>query len=154
MERYVQKLKPNVSGVWRADELYLKFSGNQKYLYALMDDETRYLIAQEVGETKFTHDAKGLFQMGQETIGRKPDILITDGLAAYHQAYKELVHYQAGNKDTPHQASYLTRRPQQQQDGEIERRDSRQRESHARLEGRGYSNPERLPSLSQLHSAA
>jgi putative transposase len=28
-----------------------------KYLFALMDDETRFWIAQEVADTKYMHDA-------------------------------------------------------------------------------------------------
>lgn len=54
MEKYLEKIKPNVSSVWRTDELYLKVRGNMKYLYALMDDETRFWIAQEVLDTKYT----------------------------------------------------------------------------------------------------
>jgi transposase-like protein len=57
MEKYLEKIRPNVSDTWRADELYLKIKGNVKYLFALMDDETRFWIAQEVADTKFTHDA-------------------------------------------------------------------------------------------------
>ena len=41
-------IKPNVSDTWRADELYVKINGNMKYLFAMMDDETRFWIAQEV----------------------------------------------------------------------------------------------------------
>jgi hypothetical protein len=48
MQTYVEKLKPNVGDIWRADELWVKVKGDMKYLFALMDDETRYLIAQEV----------------------------------------------------------------------------------------------------------
>jgi transposase-like protein len=57
MKQYIDKLKPNVGSTWRADEVFVKFSGNMKYLFALMDDETRYWIAQEVADTKFKHDA-------------------------------------------------------------------------------------------------
>jgi len=52
-----------------------------------MDDETRYWIAQEVADTKYTHDARRLFQLGKEVAGKKPKTLITDGLPAYHDAY-------------------------------------------------------------------
>jgi transposase-like protein len=45
MEKYLDKITPNVSDTWRADELFLKVKGNMKYLYALMDDQTRYWIA-------------------------------------------------------------------------------------------------------------
>ena len=42
MARYLEQIKPNVLSAWRADELYWKVKGNPKYLYALMDDETRF----------------------------------------------------------------------------------------------------------------
>lgn len=42
MEIYIEKLKPQVSDTWRADELWMKFKGDMKYVFAIMDDETRY----------------------------------------------------------------------------------------------------------------
>jgi putative transposase len=61
MKQYLEKIKPNVSDTWRADEVWIKVSGDMKYLFALMDDETRFWIAQEVASTKEGHDARGLF---------------------------------------------------------------------------------------------
>jgi len=87
MEKYLERITPQVSDTWRADELYLKIKGNMKYLYALMDDETRYWIAKEVADSKFSYDARRLFQQGKEVAGKKPKTLITDGLPAYHDAY-------------------------------------------------------------------
>jgi putative transposase len=52
-----------------------------------LDDETRFWIAQEVGDTKYKHDAGNLFRKGKEAIGRVPTTLITDGLVSYHEAY-------------------------------------------------------------------
>lgn len=88
MEKYIEQLKPQVSDTWRADEVYVKIAGNMKYLFALMDDETRYWIAQEVAETKYKHDARKVFQLAKKVTGTKPMTLITDGLPAYHEAYK------------------------------------------------------------------
>ncbi len=87
MKQYVDKLKPNVGDTWRAGEVWVKFSGNMKYLFALMDDETRYWIAQEVADTKFKHDAQGLLHDAKEIAGKRPNTLITDGLPAYHDAF-------------------------------------------------------------------
>jgi putative transposase len=87
MEKYLEQIKPQVSDVWRADELYLKVKGNMKYLFAMMDDQTRFLIAQEVAEAKYTHDARHLFQVSREAARKQPKILITDGLPAYHDAF-------------------------------------------------------------------
>lgn len=89
MKDYVERIVPRVSDTWRADELYVKIKGDLKYLFALMDDETRYWIAQEVAETKHKHDARRLFQMGERLMGKKPATLITDGLMTYHDAYNK-----------------------------------------------------------------
>jgi len=87
MEKYIDKLKPQVSDTWRADELWIKIKGDMKYLFAIMDDETRFWIAQEVAGSKYKHDAIKLFQMAKRVTGKKPEVLITDGLKSYHQAY-------------------------------------------------------------------
>ncbi|MDR2708077.1 MAG: DDE-type integrase/transposase/recombinase [Nitrososphaerota archaeon] len=89
MKDYAEKIAPNVSDTWRADEIYIKFNGNMKYLFAMMDDETRFWIAQEVAETKEKHDARNLLKMSKEVTGKKPMTFITDGLASYHDAYKK-----------------------------------------------------------------
>jgi transposase-like protein len=60
-----------------------------KYLFAMMDDETRFWIAQEVAETKVSHDARSLFRMSKELMGKQPKTIITDGLRSYHDAYKK-----------------------------------------------------------------
>lgn len=89
MQQYIEKLKPNLGDIWRADELWIKVKGDMKYLFALMDDETRYLIAQEVADTKYKHDARSLFHKGKQAAGKKPDSLITDGLPSYHDAFNK-----------------------------------------------------------------
>jgi putative transposase len=62
MGTYLETLKPQVGNAWRTDELFVKISGNLKYLYAVMDDETRFWIAQQVCSTKFIADVKPLFK--------------------------------------------------------------------------------------------
>ena len=90
MNAYVEKIKPSVSDTWRADELYIKVKGDLKYLFAMMDDETRFLIAQEVAETKEKHDARVLFFRAKRLMGKQPKILITDGLPSYSVACEQV----------------------------------------------------------------
>ena len=47
---------------------------------------TRFWIAQEVADTKFTADIRELFQQGQ-IAEKKPKTLITDGAPNFHDAY-------------------------------------------------------------------
>jgi transposase-like protein len=62
MSKYLEQITPSVSSTWRTDELFLKVKGNTKYLYALMDDETRFWIAQQVADSKYTEDVRPLFK--------------------------------------------------------------------------------------------
>jgi uncharacterized pyridoxal phosphate-containing UPF0001 family protein len=57
------------------------------YLYALMDEQTRSRIAQEVAETKYTADVRPLFQLAKAVAGKTPKALITDGPPNFHEAY-------------------------------------------------------------------
>src|SRR5450759_2213538 len=47
MERYLDKITPQVGETWRADEIFVKFSGKMNYVFAMMDDETRFWIAHQ-----------------------------------------------------------------------------------------------------------
>ena len=89
MKNYTEKIVPKVGDTWRADEIYIKVKGNMKYLFSMMDDETRFWIAQEVAESKDKHDARNLLKMLKELTGKKPQTFITDGLRSYHDAYKK-----------------------------------------------------------------
>jgi transposase-like protein len=96
MQTYTEMLTPNVSNTWRADELYLKVKGNMKYLFSIMDDETRFWIAQEVADTKDRHDTRQLFSRAKYLMGKQPKTIITDGLGSYSNAsmkvFKEANH--------------------------------------------------------------
>jgi putative transposase len=89
MNNYLEQIKPNVSDVWRTDELYLKVKGNNKYLFALMDDQTRFLIAQQIADKKYTSDINPLFRKGKEIAGKRPNILISDGAPNFHEAFSK-----------------------------------------------------------------
>lgn len=89
METYLARVQPNVSNVWRTDELYLKVKGNTKYLFALMDDETRFWIAQQVADSKNTSDIRPLFKEAKEIAGKRPNVIISDGARNFHDAFNK-----------------------------------------------------------------
>ena len=49
------------------------------YLYALIDDETRFWIAKEVSDTNYYADVHDLFKEGRKVAGKAPFHIITDG---------------------------------------------------------------------------
>jgi len=87
MNKYLDKITPQVSDTWATDELFLKVKGNLKYLYAMMDEQTRFWIAQEVADTKYTADVRPLFQLAKTVAGKAPKTLVSDGAANFHEAY-------------------------------------------------------------------
>jgi transposase-like protein len=105
MNRYLDRITPNVGSVWRADELYLKVKGNMKYLFALMDDQTRFWIAQEVADYKGTSDIRPLLKDGMEVAEKKPEVFITDGAANFHQAFNK--EFRTNRRDSPIHISHI-----------------------------------------------
>ncbi|MDV3276986.1 MAG: IS6 family transposase [Nitrososphaerales archaeon] len=83
MDEYLKDFTPQVSDTWRADEVFVKVKGDMKYLFSMMDDETRYWIAQQVSNFKENTNATQLFRKAKETAGKQPKTLITDGLRTY-----------------------------------------------------------------------
>ena len=79
-----------LGNTWRADEINIKVKGDMKYLFAMMDDETRFWIAQEVAETKDKHDARQLFMQARRLIGKQPKNITTDGLRTYAVSAKQM----------------------------------------------------------------
>jgi putative transposase len=90
MQSYVEKIElPSLGNAWRTDELYVKIRGDMKYMYAIMDDETRFWIAQQVSANKYTADVRPLFKKAKEVAGKRPNVLISDGAPNYNQAFKD-----------------------------------------------------------------
>jgi len=102
MERYLSTIHPQLSDTWRADEMFLKMKGDLKYLYALMDDSTRFIIAQQVANTKYTADVRPLFQLAKTVAGKSPKTFITDGAANFHEAYTQEFWAQRNDCRTEH----------------------------------------------------
>ena len=94
---YLNGITPRVGNWFRADEVWVKVNGEQCYLFASMDDDTRYWLASDMAETKFQHNADNLLRLTKQTIGKNPTRFITDGLPAYMKSSKKIF-----GKDTLH----------------------------------------------------
>ncbi len=89
MDDYLSTITPQVGEKWHADEVWLKIKGDRKYLFAMMDHDTRFWIAQEVADSKFKHNAQSLLKMGKKVTKKIPSEFVTDGLSAYNDAFKK-----------------------------------------------------------------
>ena len=103
MEQYMDKIRPQVGEAWRTDEVYMSIRGNRRYLFAMLDAETRYWIAKQVAEHKGNDDVAPMFKKAKDIAGKVPATLISDKAANFHNAWKR--QYRAKNflhKDTEH----------------------------------------------------
>jgi transposase-like protein len=96
MEQYLEKITPQLGDSWRTDELFLKIHGDMKYLFAMMDDDTRFWIAQQISDTKGTSDVTPMFREAIQAAGKRPRVLISDGAHNFHRAFKREIWTMAG----------------------------------------------------------
>ena len=54
MEKYLDKITRRSETLGEPTRCIVKFKGNMKYLFAMMDDETRFWIAIQVADKKGT----------------------------------------------------------------------------------------------------
>ena len=89
---YLNEIVPRTSNrtMVRADEIWIKISGQYKYLFASMDDDTRYWLASDMAHTKFQHNADTLLEKTKTKIGKSPAHFVTDGLPAYMKSSKKV----------------------------------------------------------------
>jgi putative transposase len=102
MQGYTEKIQPQVGSTWRTDEMFVKIRGNMKYLFAMMDDETRFRIAQQVSTYKGTSDVRPMFKEAEERAGKKPRVLISDGAPNFALANKKEWTSRYAGKSTQH----------------------------------------------------
>ena len=87
---YTDSLTPEVGKWHSADEVWVKVDGKQCYLFASMDDDTRYWIASDLADNKFRHNADDLLRVTKEHTGKAPSVFITDKLHAYQKASRKI----------------------------------------------------------------
>lgn len=88
---FTDSLRPHVGNWYRGDEVWVRVNGQKYYLFATMDDDTRYWLAGELADSKDKHDADNIFAMTKEHAGGKnPTVLITDKLPAYQKAARKI----------------------------------------------------------------
>ena len=98
INKYVEGLKPNVSDLWNADEQFIKVKGKEAYVWNVLDNETRFLLASNQSPTRTYEDARTTFQIAKTTAQKKAKTIVTDGAFSYQKAVrKEFATYQNPN---------------------------------------------------------
>ncbi len=80
----IKGYKPeNIGGTWIADETVIEIDGDNAWLWDIIDDKTRFLLATRISRSRTTQDAQMLIDKAIKMAGKEPQKVITDKLASY-----------------------------------------------------------------------
>jgi putative transposase len=74
---------PDVGNIWIADETVLNIDGQDVWLWDIIDEKTRFLLATRLSVSRTTRDAQMLIDRAIKTAGKPPKVVVTDKLASY-----------------------------------------------------------------------
>ncbi|MEM2507395.1 MAG: DDE-type integrase/transposase/recombinase [Nitrososphaeria archaeon] len=90
LRRASQKLKVEVGDRWLADETIVKVNGEERYIWNMLDYETRFHIVSLVMEGRGAKEALNVLVEAVKRSRKIPNELVTDGLKSYNVALKML----------------------------------------------------------------
>lgn len=94
----IKDYHPRVGTHWIADETAIKIAGQNVWLWDIIDEDTRYLLASRLSTSRKTQDAQTLINRAIQTAGFNPKIVTTDKLSAYFDVfYGKGAEHQLGN---------------------------------------------------------
>jgi len=89
INEYVKTLKPELKEIWHHDEMKIQAGGKWKWLWNIMDDDTKFLITTQVSTKARVKDSRKFFADAREQAQVEPEFLITDGRHSYKRAVKK-----------------------------------------------------------------
>ena len=89
IDNYVKTLKPELKDVWHHDEMKIQAGGKWKWLWNIMDEDTKFLITTQVSTKANTSETRKFFASAKEQAQKEPEFLITDGRHSYTNSIKK-----------------------------------------------------------------
>ena len=83
----------NFSNIWHIDEKFVRVKGSKDafdYLWVVIDD-LNTIITTYVSDARDTLNAKIVLKKALDKAAKPPDLIVSDGLQAYHKACKKIL---------------------------------------------------------------
>jgi transposase-like protein len=74
---------PKVGDTWVADETVLRIDGANIWLYDIIDEKTRFMLASRIALSRTTDDARKLMESAAKCAGKHPSVVRTDKNYSY-----------------------------------------------------------------------
>jgi transposase-like protein len=90
VKEYVKTLVPQLSGLWHEDETMLKCEGRNVWFWEMIDEDTKFLVASHLSETRTLKDTIAIFQKGLDQSKIRPRAVFVDGSHVYNRAFNKV----------------------------------------------------------------
>ena len=90
MYKYAAALRVDAGHQWHVDEIFFKVLKKKRYLFAVMDGASRFILSYEISPLKQGFKPAGLFAAAASRTFRLPRILVSDGLQDFIGAAKKI----------------------------------------------------------------
>ena len=107
LSKYSEQYKVEVGNMWHSDEMTVNIKkegekGYREWIWNLMDNETRYLLASRITKTRHREDAVKSLRDAKRRANRRPDAIVTDGLQSYNDTIKAEFYDKQADIQNPH----------------------------------------------------
>jgi transposase-like protein len=90
VSEFVETLKPQLLGIYHVDETAIKCKGIQEWFWEIIDEQTRFLVASHLSDSRTTQDVIALFEKSVKVAKKKPHVTYCDGLPAYQDGFNKV----------------------------------------------------------------
>jgi len=90
VKEYVNKQEPVLSGLWHEDETMLKCEGRNIWFWEMMDEDTKFMVASHISNTRTFEDTVAIFDKGLKQSKERPKAVFVDGCNAYKGAFNKV----------------------------------------------------------------
>ena len=98
VKEYVMAQVPQLSGLWHEDETMLSCEGRNIWFWEMVDEDTKFLVADHISNTRTLEDAVVIFKKGVQQSKVRPRALFVDGSYVYNTAFNKV--FYTMRKDT------------------------------------------------------
>ena len=97
-KEYMLSQVPQLSGLWHEDETMLSCEGRSIWFWEMIDEDTRFMVASHLSNTRTFEDTVATFRQGLEQSKVRPRTIFVDGSFVYSSAFNKV--FYTMRKDT------------------------------------------------------
>ena len=96
MCKFSAKLHIDTGHMWHVDEIHFKVLKKARYIFAVMDSESRFILAHRISKVKQGAKLTRLFRAAASCSMRPPRILVSDGLRDFCAPARKVFYRMSG----------------------------------------------------------